>query len=154
MDPEYRSSYKATPSVDVYSFGVVMLVVLMGHKAVLVIEDDHANIKRWITPLVDSGAVTELKDPRLEAPDDVVLRWARLALSCTALPGASRPSMLLVLAELVKLKQEMFGAQVSAEVSGIDTEIGVFASDGPFDFGAEVSRAMREFVQQLNDHSI
>ncbi|CAI5479630.1 unnamed protein product [Closterium sp. Yama58-4] len=131
-------------SESLFSFGVVMLVVLTGHKAVLVIEDDHVNIKRWVAPLVISGAVAEFKDPHLEAPDDVVLRLARLALSCTALPGVFRPSMLQVLAELVRIKQETFGVQVSAEVSGIDTEIG--GSDGPLDFSAEMARAMREAV--------
>ncbi|CAI5950625.1 unnamed protein product [Closterium sp. NIES-65] len=88
---------------------------------------------------VTMGAVAEFKDPHLEAPDDVVLRLARLALSCTALPGVSRPSMLLVLAELLRIKQEMFGAQVSAEVSGIDMEIG--GSDDYSDFSAEMARA-------------
>ncbi|CAI5976128.1 unnamed protein product, partial [Closterium sp. NIES-64] len=144
MDPEYCSSHKPSPAVDVYSFGVVMLVVVTGRKAVLVIEDDHVNIKRWVAPLVISGAVAEFKDPHLEAPDDVVLRLARLALSCTALPGVSRPSMLLVLAELVRIKQEMFGAQVSAEVSGIDTEIG--GSDDYSDFSAEMARAIQAAV--------
>ncbi|CAI7862347.1 unnamed protein product [Closterium sp. NIES-53] len=150
LDPEYCSSHKPSPAVDVYSFGLVMLVVLTGLKAVLVIEDDHVNIKRWVrhrsqwvAPLVGSGAVAEFKDPHLEAPDDVVLHLARLALSCTALPGVSRPSMLLVLAELVRIKQEMFGSQVSAEVSGIDTEIG---GSGPFDFSAEMAHAMQEAV--------
>ncbi|CAI5943490.1 unnamed protein product, partial [Closterium sp. NIES-64] len=127
-----------------YVFGVVMLVVVTGRKAVLVIEDDHVNIKRWVAPLVISGAVAEFKDPHLEAPDDVVLRLARLALSSTALPGVSRPSMLLVLAELVRIKQEMFGAQVSTEVSGIDTEIG--GSDDYSDFSAEMARAIQAAV--------
>ncbi|CAI5466784.1 unnamed protein product [Closterium sp. Yama58-4] len=125
------------------SFGMVMLVVVTGRKVVLEIEGDHVNIKRWVTPLVNTGAVAEFKDPHLEAPDDLVLRLARLALSCT-LPGASRPSMLLVLAELVNLKQELFGVQVSTCVSSIDTEIG--GSDGPVDFSAEMARAMREAV--------
>ncbi|CAI5521941.1 unnamed protein product, partial [Closterium sp. Naga37s-1] len=143
MDPEYCSSHKPSLAVDVYSFGVVMLVVLTGRKAVLVIEDDHVNIKRRVAPLVISGAVAEFKDPRLEAPDGLVLHLARLALSCT-LPGVSRPSMLQVLAELVRIKQEMFGVRVSAEVSGIDTEIG--GSDGSYDFSAEMARAMQEAV--------
>ncbi|CAI5466783.1 unnamed protein product [Closterium sp. Yama58-4] len=142
MDPEYCSSHIPSPAVDVYSFGVVMLVVLTGRKAVLVIEDDHVNIKRWVAPLVISGAVAEFKDPRSEAPDGLVLHLARLALSCTALPGVSRPSMLQVLAELVRIKQETFGVRASAEVSGIDTEIGV--SDGSYNFSAEMARAMQE----------
>ncbi|CAI7800278.1 unnamed protein product [Closterium sp. NIES-54] len=57
LDPEYCSSHKPSPAVDVYSFGLVMLVVLTGLKAVLVIEDDHVNIKRWAR--VDAGLVED-----------------------------------------------------------------------------------------------
>ncbi|CAI5976132.1 unnamed protein product [Closterium sp. NIES-64] len=126
------------------SFGVVMLVLIMGRKPVLGTGENVINIKQWVAPLLDSEAVAKFKDPHLEAPDDVVLRLARLALSCTALPGASRPSMLLVLAELVRLKQEMFGVQVNAAVSGIDVESG--GPDCSFDLTAEMARAMREAV--------
>ncbi|CAI5498679.1 unnamed protein product [Closterium sp. Naga37s-1] len=65
-------------------------------------------LTQQITPFVESDAVAVFKDPYLDAPDDLVLRWARLALSCTAMPATSRPSMNQVLGELLKLKQEIF----------------------------------------------
>ncbi|CAI5987034.1 unnamed protein product, partial [Closterium sp. NIES-64] len=78
VDPEYCSSHKAYPAAGVHSFGVVMLVLITGRKPALGTRDN-------VAPLVISRAVAELKDPLLEAPDDFVLRLARLALSCTAL---------------------------------------------------------------------
>ncbi|CAI5490616.1 unnamed protein product [Closterium sp. Naga37s-1] len=144
VDPEYCRSRKAYPTADVHSFGVVMLVLITGREPALGTGENVINIKQWVAPLVGSGAVAEFKDPHLEAPDDVVLRLARLALSCTSLPAASRPSMLLVLAELVRLKQEMLGLRVGTAVSGIDTEIG--GSDASPDLTAEMARVMREAV--------
>ncbi|CAI7835778.1 unnamed protein product [Closterium sp. NIES-53] len=110
VDPAYYKSHKATPAADVYSFGVVMLVVISARKAVHVSETSQISLKQWIVPFVESDAVAVFKDPHLDAPGDLVLRWARLALSCTAMPASSRPSMNQVLGELVKLKQEAFGA--------------------------------------------
>ncbi|CAI7902516.1 unnamed protein product, partial [Closterium sp. NIES-54] len=97
-----------------------------------------------VAPLVDSSAVASFKDPRLDAPDDLVLRLARLALSCTAMPVASRPSTSQVLGELAKMKQEMYGAHVSEAISCIDMEV-ESASSAP-SFSAEIARAKRSAV--------
>ncbi|CAI5985827.1 unnamed protein product [Closterium sp. NIES-65] len=118
------------------SFGVVMLVVISARKAVHVSETSQISLKQW------SDAVALFKDPHLDAPDDLVLRWARLALSCTAMPAASRPSMNQVLGELVKLKQEAFGAReshVGEAKSHTDMELG--SSIGSSSFTAEMARA-------------
>ncbi|CAI5484310.1 unnamed protein product [Closterium sp. Yama58-4] len=142
VDPAYFNSHKATPAADVHSFGVVMLVVITARKAVHVTEDNQINLKQLVAPLVDSGAVLAFKDPHLDAPHDLVLRWARLALSCTAMPAASRPSMNQVLGELVKLKQEVIGAHVGDAISRIDMEIE--CSIGSSGFTTELARAERE----------
>ncbi|CAI5946697.1 unnamed protein product [Closterium sp. NIES-64] len=95
---------------------------------------ENRDLESWIGP----GPV--FKDPYLDAPDDLVLRWARLALSCTAMPAASRPTMNQVLGELVRLKQEAFGVHVSKAISRMDMESGgsVGSSSG---FTAELARA-------------
>ncbi|CAI5985997.1 unnamed protein product, partial [Closterium sp. NIES-65] len=145
VDPAYYKSHKATSAADVYSFGVVMLVVISARKAVHVSETSQISLKQWIAPFVESDAVTVFKDPYLDAPDDLVLRWARLALSCTAMPAASRPSMNQVLGELVKLKQEASGAHeshVGEAKSRIDMELGSLG--GSSSFTAEMARVERE----------
>ncbi|GJP85100.1 hypothetical protein CLOP_g15196 [Closterium sp. NIES-67] len=146
VDPAYYKSHKATTAADVYSFGVVMLVVISARKALHVEEDSHISLKQWVAPFVESGAVAVFKDPYLDAPNDFVLRLARLALSCTAMPAASRPSMNQLLGELVKFKQETFGAHVSKAVSTIFMEAGSSVG-GSSGFTAEMVRAEREGMQ-------
>ncbi|GJP31473.1 hypothetical protein CLOM_g12316 [Closterium sp. NIES-68] len=136
VDPACES-HKATPAADVYSFGVVMLVVITARKAVHVTDDTHTNLSKWVAPLVESKAVSAFKDPCLDAPDDLVLHLARLALSCTAMPTASRPPMSQVLVDLVKTREKVFGAQANRIASRIDKEIEI--SFQP-DFDAEIAR--------------
>ncbi|GJP49834.1 hypothetical protein CLOM_g8998, partial [Closterium sp. NIES-68] len=123
MDPAYYKSHKATPAADVHSFGMVMLVVVTARKAVHVTEDTQVNLKQWVAPLVESKDVAVLKDPLLDAPSDIVLRMARLSLSCTTMPLASRPTMRQVLGELVKLRAEVVGAEASGAAARIDREL-------------------------------
>ncbi|CAI5979448.1 unnamed protein product [Closterium sp. NIES-65] len=152
VDPAYYKSHKATPAADVYSFGVVMLVVISARKAVHVSETSQISLRQWIAPFVESDAVTMFKDPYLDAPDDLVLRWARLALSCTAMPAVTRPSMNQVLGELVKLKQEAFGAHVGDAMSRINMESGSFI--GSSSFTAEMARAEQEGMQSDSATSV
>ncbi|CAI7772058.1 unnamed protein product [Closterium sp. NIES-53] len=81
------------------SFGVVMLTIITARKAVWNLESNLVNLKAWVEPLVAAKDVATFKDPYLEAPDTMVLRLARLALSCTTMPTASRPSMSRILGE-------------------------------------------------------
>ncbi|CAI5972524.1 unnamed protein product [Closterium sp. NIES-65] len=129
----------------VNSFGVVMLVVISARKAVHVSGTSQISLKQW------SVAVAVFKDPYLDAPDDLVLRWARLALSCTTMPAASRPSMNQVLGELVKLKEEAIGAHeshVGEAKSRTDMELG--SSIGSSSFTAEMARAEREGMPSVS----
>ncbi|CAI5983436.1 unnamed protein product [Closterium sp. NIES-64] len=131
VDPAYYRSHKATPKADVHSFGVVMLAVITARKAIYNIESNQA------AALVAAGDVAALKDPHLQAPDDLVLRMARLALTCTAMPTASRPGMSRVLAELLLLKEEFFGEDEDRMAVRIDHEI---ESSEQVDFSLELAR--------------
>ncbi|CAI5475172.1 unnamed protein product [Closterium sp. Yama58-4] len=143
VDPAYYKSHKATPAADVYSFGVVMLVVISTRKAVHVSEASQISLKQWVSQSfsIRSIAIRDAKK-NLDAPDDLVLRLARPALSCTAMPAASRPSMNQILGELVKLKQEAFRPHGRGTISRIKMEIG--SSIGSSSFTAEMARAERE----------
>ncbi|CAI5995615.1 unnamed protein product [Closterium sp. NIES-64] len=137
VDPAYYKSHKATPTADVHSFGVVMLGVITARKAVHVTEDTLFNLKQWVAPLVASSNVMAFKDPYLTAPDALILRMARLALSCTAMPTASRPTMSQVLVELVKIRSEVVEEKGSRAASRIDREID---SSAEADFDAQMAR--------------
>ncbi|CAI5516464.1 unnamed protein product [Closterium sp. Naga37s-1] len=98
-----------------------------------------------VAPLVASSNVAAFKDPHLNAPDDFVLRMARLALACTAMPTASRPSMARVLGDLLAMKDEILGAEEHRAACRIDREIGNSAD--PVDFDAEMARVEHMDVQ-------
>ncbi|CAI5466377.1 unnamed protein product [Closterium sp. Yama58-4] len=123
VDPAYYKSQKATPAADVHSFGVVLLTVITARRAIYEVGDKQVNIKDWVAPLVDACNAQAFRDPRLDAPDDLVLRLARLAIDCTKVPVASRPSMARVLAELMDMKEAFFGPETDKVVSSIDREI-------------------------------
>ncbi|CAI5974729.1 unnamed protein product [Closterium sp. NIES-65] len=91
----------------------------------------------YAAALVAAGDVAALKDPHLQAPDDLVLRMACLALTCTAMPTASRPGMSRVLAELLLLKEEFFGEEEDRMAIRIDHEI---ESSEQVDFTLELAR--------------
>ncbi|CAI7797748.1 unnamed protein product [Closterium sp. NIES-54] len=123
VDPAYYKSQKATPAADVHSFGVVLLTVITARRAIYEVGDKQVNIKDWVAPLADVCNAQAFRDPRLEAPDDLVLRLARLAIDCTKVPVASRPSMARILAELMDMKEAFFGLETDKVVSSIDREI-------------------------------
>ncbi|CAI5508400.1 unnamed protein product [Closterium sp. Naga37s-1] len=121
------------------SFGVVMLVVITARKAVQMADDIQINLKQWVAPLVESGDVASFKDPHLDAPDDLLLRLARLALTCTAMPTASRPTMGRVLGDLLGMKEEVLGgAEAHRAACRIDREIGSSAAH-TVDFDAQMA---------------
>ncbi|CAI5992545.1 unnamed protein product [Closterium sp. NIES-64] len=124
---------------SVRSFGVVMLVVITAHKAVHMAGDIQINLKQWVAPLVASGDVAAFKDPHLDAPGDLLLRLARLALTCTAMPTASRPTMGRVLGDLLGMKEEVGGAEAHRAACRIDREIGSSAAH-TVDFDAQLAR--------------
>ncbi|CAI5496554.1 unnamed protein product [Closterium sp. Naga37s-1] len=138
------SSHLLDSSLLPGSFGVVMLVVITGRKAVQEAEDGHVNLKQWVEPLVASNPVTALRDPSLDALYDILLRLARLALFCTAMPTASPPSMSKVLGELVAVRGEIVGEEVDKVASCIDCEINT-SSD--LDFNASIARAHQISMQ-------
>ncbi|CAI7865056.1 unnamed protein product, partial [Closterium sp. NIES-54] len=98
------------PTFPLGSFGIVMLELLTGQRAIVSVSkyEDPINISKWAAPLVERGDVTAFKDPHLEAPDDVILRLARLAMTCTATPAMSRPRMVKIVVDLEGIKEELF----------------------------------------------
>ncbi|CAI5513432.1 unnamed protein product, partial [Closterium sp. Naga37s-1] len=123
VDPAYFKSQKATPMADVHSFGVVMLTILTARKAICNSEDNQINLKQCVAPFIAANDGVTFKDPAFDAPPDIILRLARLALSCTAMPTALRPNMIKVLAELEALREEVCGATRNRMARQIDMEI-------------------------------
>ncbi|MCO5580938.1 hypothetical protein L7F22_034812 [Adiantum nelumboides] len=94
LDPEYYRLHYLTTKSDVYSFGVLLLEILSGRKAIDM-QYDEGNIVEWAVPLIKSGQVGSVLDPRLEAPPslEAVQKIARVAARCVKMRGKDRPSM-------------------------------------------------------------
>ncbi|CAI7804020.1 unnamed protein product [Closterium sp. NIES-54] len=118
VDPEYHDTHLATTSTDVYSFGVLVLELLTGREPILSVDGSHSHIREWATAKLSSSDVSSIIDPRMASPAastgdvfmvhaDVMQSLASLALACTAMPAASRPSMAKVLSQLKQLHGEV-----------------------------------------------
>ncbi|CAI5519304.1 unnamed protein product, partial [Closterium sp. Naga37s-1] len=100
------------------------------------------NLKAWVSGLAvcvpmahhqlwggDAGVaardVASFKDPRLEGPADLILRLAELALSCTAMPTASRPDMMRIIGDLKAMRAELAGGDVDERAVRIDSELAI-----------------------------
>ncbi|CAI5487449.1 unnamed protein product [Closterium sp. Naga37s-1] len=119
-------------------FGVVMLTLITARKAIYNADADQINLKQWVAPLLAAGDAGAMRDPQLEAPDDLVLRMARLALRCTAMPTASRPSISRVLGELLVMKEEFLGQEEDRMAARIDREL---ESSSDVNLSMEIARA-------------
>ncbi|CAI5472384.1 unnamed protein product [Closterium sp. Yama58-4] len=115
---------RRTPMADVYSFGILILTTMSGRNALATDENGNSfNVKKWAESLVAAGKAEELKDPRLDAPADLILRLAQLALRCTAMPTVTRPDMIQVVSELTALRKEFLGKVSSRMAERIDEEV-------------------------------
>ncbi|CAI5458711.1 unnamed protein product [Closterium sp. Yama58-4] len=97
--------------------------MITSRKALECLDEGQINLKQWVQPLVAENNAQAIKDPRLDAPNDVVLKLTRFALSCTAMPVATRPSMARILSDLIAMKEEFLGADPDPLVVRIDSDL-------------------------------
>jgi len=105
LAPEYFMYGKVTDKVDVYAFGVVLLELLSGRKP---ISSDGASPKgqeslvMWATPVLSSGDITDLLDPRLDVEHDdaEVRRMVTAACLCLRRSARLRPPISQILSIL------------------------------------------------------
>ncbi|CAI6008436.1 unnamed protein product [Closterium sp. NIES-65] len=105
-------------------FGVLALELLTNRHAVFMLEGGQlVNVKEWTAKKLASSRIADICDPRIAAPDALVRRLAELAISCTTMPTASRPTMGKVASELEALKDEFVGQEVNRAARNIDEQI-------------------------------
>ncbi|KAJ1298023.1 hypothetical protein BS78_01G422200 [Paspalum vaginatum] len=105
LAPEYFMYGKVTDKVDVYAFGVVLLELLSGRKP---ISSDGSSPKgqeslvMWATPVLSSGDISDLLDPRLDVKHDEVevRRMASAASLCLRRSARLRPPISQILSIL------------------------------------------------------
>ncbi|KAL7224598.1 hypothetical protein ACSBR1_025964 [Camellia fascicularis] len=85
--------------IDVFAFGVLLLEIITGRRPV---DSSKQNLLLWAKPLMESGNITELVDPKLENKydSDQMRRLVLTASYCVRKSSIWRPSMSEVLEPL------------------------------------------------------
>ncbi|XP_071713727.1 cold-responsive protein kinase 1-like [Rutidosis leptorrhynchoides] len=102
LAPEYAENGMVSVRTDVYAYGITLIQLISGRKAVWSnSEDHHQSLRQWAEPLVESLALHDLIDPRLEDSYDPyeLYHMAKTAYLCVKVDPLKRPSM----GEVVKL---------------------------------------------------
>lgn len=96
LAPEYFLHGIVDEKTDVYAFGVLLLEIISGRKPSDISEQ---NLLFWAKPLLETGNISELADPRLSGQYDVhqMQRMALTASFCVRQSAIWRPSMSEVL---------------------------------------------------------
>ncbi|KAL3720903.1 hypothetical protein ACJRO7_005674 [Eucalyptus globulus] len=104
LDPEFQSSGNITKKSDVYSFGIILFELITGRPAIMRSRDGSTtmHILEWLIPIVESGDIHSIMDPRLKGEFDINSAWklVEIAMSCTRPTAIQRPDINHVLAEL------------------------------------------------------
>nr|GEU64016.1 receptor-like cytosolic serine/threonine-protein kinase RBK1 [Tanacetum cinerariifolium] len=96
LAPEYAENGMVSVRTDVYAYGITLIQLISGRKVVSPnIEDHHQSLRQWAEPLVESLALHDLIDRRLnDAYDPYELyQMAKTAYLCVKLDPDKRPSM-------------------------------------------------------------
>ncbi|EEE64420.1 hypothetical protein OsJ_19264 [Oryza sativa Japonica Group] len=117
VDPEYQSTMQPTTKSDVYSFGVVLLELVTGKPAILR-DPEPISIIHWAQQRLARGNIEGVVNASMHGDYDVNGLWkvADIALKCTALSSAHRPTMTDVVAQL----QECLELEDKHQVSDIN----------------------------------
>ncbi|KAG5563769.1 hypothetical protein RHGRI_000089 [Rhododendron griersonianum] len=96
LAPEYFMHGIVDEKTDVYAFGILLLEIITGRRPV---DSSRQNLLLWAKPLMESGNIIELVDPRLEGKYDIdeMLRLVLTACYCVRQSSIWRPSMSEVL---------------------------------------------------------
>ncbi|KAF8017584.1 hypothetical protein BT93_H2692 [Corymbia citriodora subsp. variegata] len=104
LGPEFQSSGNCDKKSDVYSFGIVLFELVTGQLAVMRSRDgsNFMQILEWLIPIVESGDIQRIMDPRLQGEFNINSAWkvVEIAMSCTQPRAIERPDINHVSTEL------------------------------------------------------
>lgn len=118
--PEYFMRGRVSDKIDVYSFGVVLLELLSGRKPIgsETLKGQRSLVK-WAKPLLESGDLEALLDPKLDGNLDVdqIHRMVLAASLCVCQSARLRPKVSQIL-KLLTGEKEYANEFVSSHVIG------------------------------------
>ncbi|KAL3746120.1 hypothetical protein ACJRO7_015125 [Eucalyptus globulus] len=96
LAPEYFMHGIVDEKTDVFAFGVLLLEIVTGRRPV---DSSKQNILLWAMPLMESGNIAELADPKMEGKydSDQLSRVVLIASYCVRQSSILRPTMSEVL---------------------------------------------------------
>ncbi|KAG8485747.1 hypothetical protein CXB51_019122 [Gossypium anomalum] len=96
LAPEYFMHGIVDEKIDVFAFGVLLLEIITGRRPV---DSSKQSLLLWAKPLMESGNITELVDPKLKGKydEDEMHRTVLTACYCVRQSAVWRPSMSEVL---------------------------------------------------------
>ncbi|PNX83682.1 receptor-like protein kinase, partial [Trifolium pratense] len=102
VDPEVQRTGNTNKKNDVYSFGIVLFVLITGRQAIVRAGGENINILEWVIPIIESGDIQNVVDPKLEGEFSINSAWkiVEIAMSCISPNAVERPDMSLIFAEL------------------------------------------------------
>uniref|UniRef100_A0A0D9ZJL8 Protein kinase domain-containing protein n=1 Tax=Oryza glumipatula TaxID=40148 RepID=A0A0D9ZJL8_9ORYZ len=102
IDPDYLLEYQLTANNDIYSFGVILLELLTGKRP---LSKERKSLTSLFQEAMADGTLVDILDNDIVDEDTmrVIQHTAALASQCLIVPGATRPPMSLVAAELRQL---------------------------------------------------
>ncbi|KAF8011539.1 hypothetical protein BT93_J1981 [Corymbia citriodora subsp. variegata] len=87
LDPEFQSFGILNRKSDVYSFGIILFELITGRPPIMRSQGGSASmhILGWLIPIVESGDIQRIMDPRLQGKFDINSAWkvVEIAMSCT-----------------------------------------------------------------------
>ncbi|XP_042493982.1 probable receptor-like serine/threonine-protein kinase At5g57670 isoform X2 [Macadamia integrifolia] len=100
LAPEYFMHGIVDEKTDVYALGVLLLEIITGRRPV---DSSRQSLLLWAKPLMESGDIAELADPKLEGKYDInqMDRLVLTASYCVSRSSIWRPSMTEVLQILI-----------------------------------------------------
>ncbi|KAK9697509.1 hypothetical protein RND81_08G042200 [Saponaria officinalis] len=147
LAPEYFMHGIVDEKTDVFAFGILLLEILTGQRP---INSSKQSLLLWAMPLMESGKITELIDPRLEGVYDAqqLHKIVLTASCCVRHSSAWRPSMTEVL-ELLTNGQDSehvrrWSVQKSSPIEEMDDYSMVFGYNIPVDNDLEKAVAELE----------
>ncbi|KAI4335455.1 hypothetical protein L6164_014099 [Bauhinia variegata] len=127
LAPEYFMQGIVDEKTDVYAFGILLLEIVTGRKPV---DPSKQNLLLWAKPLMESGNIAELADPRLEGKydEEQLYRLVVTASYCVNQSAIWRPPMSEVL--------ELLTSGKDSEAAGRSWRMPNFTSDELDDYSA------------------
>ena len=117
----FQASGNVNRKSDVYSFGIVLFELITGRPAIIREPEEHIHIVDWVYPIIESGDIQNIVDPRLQGEFHTNSAWkaVEIAMSCVPTAAIQRPDMSEVLAELKEcLALEMSNGRSESRVTG------------------------------------